>query len=70
MANDVSVLKAKLEWLEKELASVRAKLEKLETGEVQSPRPFAKLWGIAKGPDLTYEEIKAHEYTLKDKDWE
>lgn len=70
MATEVDAMKAYLASLERELRDLRAKLKELETQPPEEPRPFAKLLGIWKGADFTYEEIKAAEYRFSEDDWE
>jgi len=70
MATEVDAIKAYLAKLEREVDELRSKIEALEKEPPQEPRPFAKLRGIWKGADFTYEEIKAAEYKFPEDDWE
>jgi hypothetical protein len=71
MASEIEVLKAEIARLEHELDGIKAKLKALGTSNGgDEERPFAKLRGIWKGADFTYEEIKAAEYRVPEDDWD
>jgi hypothetical protein len=70
MATEVDAIKAYLASLERELEDLRSKLDKIEKQPSEEPRPFARLLGIWRGADFTYEEIKAAEYKFPEDEWE
>ncbi len=67
MATNVDLLRAEIARISRELETVKTKVERIQKNASSgAPRPFAKLRGLVKGADLTYDEIKAGEYTLRE----
>lgn len=67
MATQIDLLKAEIARIEGELQAVQAKIEHLE-GKKPSPRTFADLEGVWEGSNSTYEDVRAHEYQIGDKE--
>ncbi len=67
MATQINLLKAEIARIEGELQAVQAKIEHLE-GKKPAPRTFADLEGVWEGSNSTYEDVRAHEYQIGDKE--
>jgi hypothetical protein len=69
MATQIDLLKAEIARIERELQAVQIKIRHIE-GKKPTPRTFADLEGVWEGSDSTYEDVRAHEYKIGDKEWQ